>query len=324
MLISLLIASLIQAAPPPPASAIPFRMPPVVLSEPGPGGERVEAAGVFGNFYPARGKARAPGVLLLGGSEGGLGPGVGREAQALAEHGFAVLQLAYFGAPGTPKALVHVPLETFDRGLAWLSARNDVDRRRLAVVGTSKGAEAALLIAAAHPELKAVVAASPSAVVWPGIDFSSRDMNSSWSRGGQDLAFIRYGTPPAETPGVRYIFTGYKLGFDTLAQHPEAAIPVERIRASIRLICGEADTLWPSCPMAQAVRERMITAHPSADVKVSSYAGAGHAVFGPPIDPAAPGFSGLGSVGGSPDANNAARHEDWPEMLAFLDAKLGR
>ena len=324
MLIPLLLASLIQAAPPPSASAIPFRMPPVMVSEPGPGGERVDAAGVFGNFYPAHADARAPGVLLLGGSEGGLGPGAVREAQALAEHGFAVLQLAYFGAPGTSKALVHVPLETFDRGLAWLAGRKGVDGHRLAVMGTSKGAEAALLIAAAHPELKAVVAASPSAVVWPGIDFSSREMSSSWSRGGQDLPFIRYGTPPADTPGVLYIFTGYRIGFDTLPQHPEAAIPVERIRASVRLICGEADTLWPSCPMAQAARERLIAAHPDADVKVLSYAKAGHAVFGPPVDPAAPGFSSLGSVGGSPEGNNAARHQNWPEMLAFLDAKLGR
>ena len=323
MLLPLLVASLIQASPPPPVSPVPFSMPPVAVSEPGLGGERVDVAGVFGNFYRAHGKTRAPGVLLLGGSEGGLGPGAVREAQALAEHGFAVLQLAYFGAPATPKALVHVPLETFDRGLAWLAARKDVDGRRLAVMGTSKGAEAALLIAAAHPELKAVVAASPSAVVWPGIDFSSREMNSSWSRGGQDLAFIRYGTPPAGTPGLRYIFTGYKIGFDTLPQHPEAAIPVERIRASVRLICGEADTLWPSCPMARAARDKMIAARPRADVTVLSFADAGHAVFGPPVDPSAPGFAGLGSVGGSPEANNAARREDWPEMLAFLDAKLG-
>ncbi len=299
-------------------------MPPIVLSEPGTGGVRVNAEGVFGNFYPAVGKARAPGVLLLGGSEGGLGPGAVRQAQALSRHGIAVLQLAYFGAPGTPKALVHVPLETFDRGLAWLASRPEVDGRRLAVMGTSKGAEAALLVAADHPELKAVVAAAPSAAVWLGIDFSSREMNSSWSRSGQDLPFLRLGTPPADTAGPAYVFTGYRLGLETLTQHPEAAIPVARIRAAVLLICGEADTLWPSCPMARSVEEKLGKAHPNTKVQALSFADAGHGVFGPPVDPAAPGYASLGAVGGTPEANNAARRQDWPEAPAFLDSALDR
>ena len=321
MLTAVVLALALQASPKS-ALPVPFQMPPVVLNAPGAGGVRIDAEGVFGNFYPAASGRRAPGVLLLGGSEGGLAPGAARQAQGLAQHGFAVLQLAYFGAPGTPKALVQVPLETFDRGLAWLASRPEVDGRRLAIVGTSKGAEAALLVASTHPELKAVVAASPSAVVWPGIDFTSREMKSSWTRGGRELPYLRYVTPPAGTPGALYIYTGYRLGFESLPQHPDAAIPVQQAGAALLLVCGGADTLWPSCPMAIAVRDRTRHMPAGGPVEVLSYAAAGHAVAGPPVDPATPGYSSLGALGGTPEANNAARQDAWPHALSFLDARL--
>ena len=44
----------------------------------------------------------APGVLLLGGSEGGRHA---NDAALLASHGFAVLALAYFGEPGVSREI---------------------------------------------------------------------------------------------------------------------------------------------------------------------------------------------------------------------------
>ena len=57
-----------------------------------------------------------------------------------------------------------MPLELFDRALGWLKAQEEVDGARLAIVGGSKGAEAALIVASRHPELRAVVAGMPSSV----------------------------------------------------------------------------------------------------------------------------------------------------------------
>jgi dienelactone hydrolase len=131
--------------------------PEVVVADPSPEGRRVTENGLLANYYPPQGEGKHPGVLMLGGSEGGLGPGVGRMAKALQAKGFAVLHVSYFAAPGQPAKLELVPLETFDRALDWLKAQAEVDAGRLAVVGGSKGAEAALIVATRHPDLRAAV-----------------------------------------------------------------------------------------------------------------------------------------------------------------------
>ncbi len=59
-------------------------------------------------------------------------------------------------------------------------------------------------------------------------------------------------------------------------------------------------------------------------VQLLEYGDAGHAVFGPPADPASPNYKNLGSLGGSPDGDNAARQDDWPRAMAFMDGALKR
>ena len=119
-----------------------IQMPKPILTDPGQGGVRVDQAGVIGNYFQAPQPGRRPGILLLGGSEGGLGSGAVRQARLLAQQGFDVLEIVYFGAPSQPEMLADVPLETFDRGLAWLRDRPEVDPGETGVVGSSKGAEA--------------------------------------------------------------------------------------------------------------------------------------------------------------------------------------
>ena len=293
------------------------QMPKPKISAPGPGGLRVDQAGVFGNFYPASGAGSHPGILLLGGSEGGLGPGAVRQAQALKAAGFSVLQLAYFGTPGEPDALVEVPLETFSRGLAWLKAQPRLDHRRIAVIGGSKGAEAALLVASREKAIRAVVVGMPSSVVWPGISYS-QTMQSSWTAAGRPLAFLPY----AFGTDYRSIYGAYANGLKALAQHKDAVIPAERITGPVMLICGKADSLWPSCPMAEEISARLKAAGFKQRVDLLEYDDAGHALFGPPVDDDDPRLPALGSLGGSAAGNNAARKDDWPRVLAFLKTAL--
>lgn len=282
----------------------PAGMPPPQLVEPSAGGVRVAEDGLVANWYaqPGERASAVPAVLLLGGSEGGLGAGAARQAA-----GFAVLQLAYFGAPGLPSKLDLVPLETFDRALAWLGRQPGVDPARVAVVGASKGAEAALLIASRHPELHAVVAGAPSAAVWPGIDLSGGETHSSWTVAAKPMPYLRYGTAGSS------IFGGYSAGLAALPAHPEAAIPVARITAKLLLVCGRADALWPSCPMAEQVQRAM-----RGRATVLEYDAAGHALFGPPVPTGSAGYQGLGALGGTAEGNNRARADAWPRVLAFL------
>src|SRR5205085_4049251 len=99
--------------------------------------------GFVGTYYalPAGGAAR-PAVLQLGGSSGGHSE---LPAAVLASHGYPTFSLAYFGEPGLPQELRAIPLEYFRSALRWLAARPGVDRRRLVVLGISRGGEGTLL-----------------------------------------------------------------------------------------------------------------------------------------------------------------------------------
>ncbi|MBN8807426.1 MAG: alpha/beta hydrolase fold domain-containing protein [Sphingomonas sp.] len=298
----------VSAAAPPAMQA-----PKAQMTAPGPGGIQIEQQGVIGNWYaPAVGQVM-PAILLLGGSEGGLSSGTDRMAQALHTAGFAVLQLAYYRAPGQSDALALIPLETFDHALHWIAHQPGVDAKRIGMVGGSKGAEAALLVAARHPEVRAVVAGMPSSVAWPGINWTGIENRASWTAAGNPVPTLPYGMP-----GPNGVLDVYANGLKSLAAHAAARIQVERIAGKVLLVCGEKDKLWPSCPMAQQIRARQPRA------QVLAYADAGHAVFGVPLAPDSPALPSLAQLGGTAAGNQAARIDGWPRVIAFLHAALVR
>ncbi len=284
----------------------------------------VAANGLVGQLFrptaASSRKGRLPAIILLGGSEGGIGAGAARIAGALADHGYVTLQLAYFGAPGLPRELGLIPLEYFSKAVDWLGRQPNVDRARIGIVGGSVGGEAALVVAAHDPRIMVVVAAVPSSVVWPGITQGDAEPPSSFSLAGKPLPFLPYGW----TASFKGTFSLYDEGLKALDAHLDAVIPVERIRGPVMLICGKQDALWPSCTMSRQVVERLKAKRFPRAVSLLDYDDAGHASFGVPADPAQPGYDSLGSIGGSADGNNAARKDSWPKLLAFLDAALGR
>lgn len=144
------------------------------------------------------GAGPAPGVLLLGGAEGGLHE---QDAEDLAAHGFTVLALAYFGMPGLPEGLVDIPLEYFSRGLDVLAAQPRTGER-FGVTGASRGGEAALLIGAHDERIAAVVSVVGSGLLTAGVDFRLGTLPdvltgapASWTIGGQRLPFLKHVIP---------------------------------------------------------------------------------------------------------------------------------
>ncbi|MEG3092756.1 acyl-CoA thioester hydrolase/BAAT C-terminal domain-containing protein [Sphingomonas sp. PB1R3] len=308
-----LTAFALAAALPPAAAATPATASPAAIAP-----QPIRDGGMIADLYrPAR-PGRAPAILLLGGSEGGLGKAAAAQAAALAAHGYVVLQLSYFGGPGQPVALKSIPVETFTRALDWLKTQPGVADNRIGIVGTSKGAEAALLVASRRSDLKIAVLGVPSSVVWPGIDRQGLVTESSWTEDGKPVPFTPYGWT-GEWRGIHALYA------DALADPAKAAtgaIPAERAKAAIVMVCGEADGLWPSCPMARAVEARLHAASYRHPVTVLAYPDAGHAAFGPPPDPASQAARTAASLGGSIAGNRAARVDGWPKVLAALDAAL--
>lgn len=295
--------------------------PGVEVVDPGPDGERITADGLVGNFYPSSGRqdsgGQGPAVLVLGGSEGGISAPVDQQAQQLQAEGFSALALSYWGADGQSPRLELIELEYFATALDWLGSQPQVNPQLLGVMGSSKGGEAAMLIASRHPELRAVVGFVPSHVVWPGIDLAEPwrmiNIESSWSEGGDPLPALPYGQGSGSD-----LKATYDNGLDNnLAEHPEALIPIEDATAPILAVCGEDDTLWPSCRMSEALKERA-EVEGGPDVTVLSYPDAGHFGVGPP---SADGYP-LDEMGGTVEGNKAARADGWPKVIEFLDILL--
>ena len=187
----------------------------------------VTTNGLVANFYiPADAHDPLPAVIVIGGSGGGMDARTAWQAGHLAEHGYATLELAYFAAPGLPTFSDLNPLEYFKTAIDWLRAQPGVDPNRIGIVGTSLGGLAALLAASHYPDLKVVVAAVPSSVIWSAFGSSRISM---FSLAGQPLPFLPYGFPD------------YDDGLNALAQHPDAIIPVEKINGPVMVICGKVD-----------------------------------------------------------------------------------
>lgn len=90
-------------------------------------------------FTPDTGE-KYPGIILLGGSNGGS---VDWLAKAIAHHGFSVLDLPYFKYPGLPDKLVDIPVEYFLKAVAWMKKQPQVKNGKIGLVGGSRGAELA-------------------------------------------------------------------------------------------------------------------------------------------------------------------------------------
>lgn len=276
----------------------------------------VAERGLVGTLYlpKAEPAASIAPVLVLGGSEGGLKGGMPAAARHLAENGFMTLHLAYFALPGLPSDLELVPIEYLQRGVSWLQAQPGVSRDWLAIVGVSKGAEAALVLATLDTRIKAVVAGAPSSYVWPGLNACDSG-HSSWSYRGKGLPALPCGTGPSVTDA----FSAYSQGLERRHNFPEAAIRIQDSSASVLLVCGGKDTMNPACEMSSHLLHRRRS---DTSITLLAYPDAGHLGFGVPVPATNPNFSRLGSLGGSAEANAAARADSWPQALRFLKSSF--
>jgi dienelactone hydrolase len=241
----------------------------------------------------------------------------------VAECGFTAFALGYFGVPGLPSALVEIPLELLERGIDLFRDRFATGRR-VGVVGVSKGAELALLLASRFPHAIApTVAIAPSCVVWYGLDMSdfSSMTRSSWTHGGAPVPFlsIAAGRMPAFSAHGMRTDVCYDLTAYDVEDVDAARIPIERARGPILLLAGDDDHTWPSSSMARELNERMNEHGRSDDLTNVVYPGAGHAFvmreFMPP--PGSPGAPQI-DFGGTADSDAAAASDTWARIANFL------
>ena len=284
---------------------------------PSAGGTRIAEGEMLGNYYPAAGTPLGA-ILVLGGSDGGVPRTADIIAQALSQEGFNALVLSYWGAPGQSLEMKALPLEAFDRAIEWLKQQPG-SGGRVGVMGYSKGAEAALLVAVRRGDLVAVVAGAPTHMSWQAIDPVGTLIGgtSTFTAEGETIPYMPYGNVNFFAgPGPLEIHTQSLLDED---EHPEARIAAERIQAPLLLLCGGEDLVWPACRMARALVERARGSGRPAPLLLA-YPAAGHGVLGPPPAPGRREDPLITTQTRTPEADVSARRDAWPRVLAFLRA----
>jgi dienelactone hydrolase len=246
----------------------------------------IEDDGMVGLLYqPPAGARRLPAVLLLGGSDGSYG--LPRDAALLASRGHPALSLAYFGSPGLPDELREIPLEYFAEAARRLAREASVNGP-VAVIGYSRGTEAALLTAQHFPDLvRGVVLYAPSDRIIAGFP----NGGAAWTHRGRAV--------------------------------PYGPIPVGRVDGPVLTLAGTADLVWPAAPSARAIERALDAAAPDVEHTALVYEGAGHFVGTYPFTPLGvatthPVTGAHTESGGTRAANERARRDGWPRVLALL------
>jgi dienelactone hydrolase len=250
--------------------------------------------GFHGEMFSPDVPTSRPAVLVIGGSGGGLLDS-SYIAAGLADAGFPALAIAYFEEPGLPDRLEAIPLEYFVTALRWFAGQPGVDPAAVVTWGVSRGSEAALLLGVNFPDLVHGVAA-----LVPG-----------------NVVLCAYPTCPQPAWTLNGTPLPFQTVFGPIPTTPEAAIPVEDIIGPTFLVCGENDNTWPSCPMAEAVVDRLDQQPDPPSHVLLQYAGVGHEIGF--LRPASGEFStGTSPYPPTPAATEKARKRAWPRALRFL------
>ena len=292
----------------------------------------IRTDGLVGTLFLPPGSGPHPGVLVLGGGGGGIDEFRGA---MLASHGYAALNLGYFGMPGLPRGLVNIPLEYFEQAIIWMRTQPWLRDRFLAVWGELRGGELALLLGSHFPEINAVAAWVPSGVVFWALGLAEPGdarPRASWTFRGKPLPYLQennsaVGAAPVLQPGRPIAYAPIYLSHLQDKQAVErATIPVENIKGPVQLVSGTDDQQWPSSALADiAVRRLEAHRHPYPFEHLK-YEGAGHRIllpYGPrtvrvvglPVQ----GFEGgLYIQGGTPRLDAEAGVDAWRQLLDFL------
>jgi pimeloyl-ACP methyl ester carboxylesterase len=199
-----------------------------------------------------------PLLVGLGGAEGGnawvrtyLKP----QRDRFLAQGYAFLALAYFGEEGIPSEVDRISLEGVYEAIVEAANHPKVNRECIAVIGGSKGAELALVLASRYRDIKAVVGVVPGHAVFAAHTIAMN--TSSFSSNGEPLPFVP--VPWSAAPAL--IKGDLRGAWEEMLKNEEAveraAIPVERINGPILLLSATRDEFWPSTEMSESIIRRL-------------------------------------------------------------------
>lgn len=202
--------------------------------------------------------SKHPMIVGLGGSEGGnpwATKAWEKQRERFLDQGYAMLAIGYFGTPNSPEKLDRISLDGVHAAIVRAAQDPRVNGRCIAVIGGSRGAELALLLASHYPDIKAVVAIVPGSAVFPALTDAMTTPGFSYRDRSLPFVPMTWGATPDLLVG------NLRGAFETMmrdkAAMERAAIPVERINGPILFVSAAQDEMWPSKEMSDAMMQRL-------------------------------------------------------------------
>ena len=239
------------------------------------------------------------------------------------------LSLPYHREEGLPALPEEIPLEYFEKAFHWLKNQPQVNPNKIIVMGASRNAELALVIASYYPELvDGVIAYSPSSVSWSNtvLPFNSDFMKPSWTFENKPIPYIPMDKLQGGNQEMIETLNYWNQGLTDTVAVKKASIQVEKINGPILLFSGLDDNVWPSAMMSDQIEARLKNSSFKYEIQNIQYKNAGHLISGNPnyapsnrqgemwID----GTSYRFNYGGTTTGDQAAQKDATKRVLQFL------
>ncbi|MES2417396.1 MAG: acyl-CoA thioester hydrolase/BAAT C-terminal domain-containing protein [Bacteroidota bacterium] len=203
-----------------------------------------------------------PLIVGLGGSEGGNAWASDywkSTRDQFIEKGYAFLAIGYFGVNGTPPILDKIAIEDLYDAIKEATKNRHINKRKIAIIGGSRGADLALLLGSYYQDISCVIGLVASNAVFPG--HTDHFTSSCWTYGGKELPFV-----PVNEAAIPFLMKHDLRGTfeamlkDSVAEE-KARIKVENINGPVLLISATEDEICPSTPMSEKMIARLKANH---------------------------------------------------------------
>lgn len=281
--------------------------------------------GFQANYFVKTDTKKKVSIVLIGG-----GPWGDYWGQQFASSGYSGLSLPYTQREGLPKLPEEINLEYFEKALVWLKKQPEVDPNKIIVMGASRNAELALVLASIFPEsISGVVAYAPSAVSWSNtvLPYNSNELKSSWKYEGVDIPYVPMNKIKGNESNKIKMVEYWKKGLQKTDFIEQAAIKVEKINGPVLLFSGRDDRVWPSSIMADMIEKRLEANSFKYSFQNIKYENAGHLISSNPDDNTSYrtgtiNISGKNyeyEFGGNDDGDFKAKQDAKMKLMEFLE-----
>lgn len=242
----------------------------------------VNENGFQANYFVKKNTKNKVAIILIGGGQWG-----DYWAQQFANKEMVGLSIPYTGKEGLPKLPEEIELEYFENAINWLREQPEVDPNKIIVMGASRNAELALLIASTFPgSIRGVVGYAPSSVSWSNtvLPYNSNELKSSWKYKGVDIPYVPMDKIIGNESNKIDMIEYWEKGLAKTDFIVPATIKVEKINGPILLFSGNDDKVWPSSIMADMIEKRLKDNSFEHSFQNIKYDNAGHSISNNPND----------------------------------------